>query len=152
MSIIRSTEISLSELVKESNLILKVKFLELFKESLPVIDKVKDQSDNSIPPFIKQGCLFEVVGVLKNTARIEVPEKIQVPRENWRRSQSQHKEKYAGGPSKSYTVPTYTTEVSSLQKASILFLHYFQGMFDLMAKNAFESTAAEEKIKILLEG
>jgi hypothetical protein len=151
MSIIRSTEISLSELVKESNLILKVKFLGLFKESLPVVDKLKDQTDKSIPPFIKQGCLFQVIGVLKNTARIEVPEKIQVPRENWRRSQSQHKERYAGGPSKSYNVPTYITEVSSLQKASILFLLHFQGMFDLIAKNAFESTAAEEKIKILLE-
>jgi len=138
-------------MVKESNLILKVKFLELFKESLPVVNKLHDKTEKSIPPFIKQGCVFQVMGILKNTARIEVPEKIQVPHENWRRSQSQHKERYAGGPSKSYNVPTYITDVASLQKASILFLHYFQGMFDLMAKNAFESTAAEEKIKILLE-
>jgi hypothetical protein len=152
MSIIRYTEIGLSEMVKESNLILKVKFLEPFKESLTVVDKLKDQTDKSIPPFIKQGCLFQVIGVLKNTARIDVPEKIQVPLENWRRSQSQHKEMHAGGPSKSYNVPAYTTEVSSLKKASILFLHHFQGMFDLTAKNAFESAAAEEKIKILLEG
>ncbi len=152
MSIIRSTEISLSELVKESNLILKVKFLGLFKETLPIVDKLKDQTDKSIPPFIKQGCLFQVIGVLKNTARIEVPEKIQVPNANWRRSQSQHKEKYAGGPSKSYNVPTYTTDVTSFQKAEILFLHYFQGMFDLMAKNAFENVGAEEKIRMLLEG
>jgi len=152
MSIIQSSEISLSELVKESNLIVKVKFVELFKESLPVFDRSKDQNDKPIPPFIKKGCIFQVLGVLKNTARIEVPEKIQVPNENWRRSQSQHKETYAGGPSKSYNVPTYTTEVSPLKKAAILFLHHFQGMFDLAAKNAFEDLAAEEKITMLLEG
>lgn len=152
MSIIRSSEISLSELVVESNLILKVKFLELFKESLPVIDKSKDQTDKSIPPFIKKGCVFQVLGVLKNTARIEVPDKIQVPQENWHRSLSQHKEAHAGGKSKSYNVPTYSTDVPSFQKAAILFLRHFQGMFDLTAKDAFETGAAEEKIKMLLEG
>ena len=151
MSIIRSTEISLSELVEESNLIVKVKFVELYKENVPVVDKSNGQPDPSVPPFIKKGCVFQVLSVLKNTARIEVPEKIQVPNENWRRSLSQHKEKHAGGQSKSYNVPTYITDVSSIKKASIIFLHHFQGMFDLTAKNAFESTAAEEKIKILLE-
>jgi hypothetical protein len=151
MSIIRSTEISLSELIKESNLILQVKFLESFKETVPVIDRSKDHTANSIPPFIKKGCVFQVLGVIKNTARISVPEKISVPNENWRRSLSQHKEEYTGGKSKSYTIPTYVTEVSSIQKADILFLHHFQGMYDLTARDSFENLAAEEKIKMLLE-
>jgi hypothetical protein len=151
MSIIRSTEISLSELVKESNLILQVKFIELFKESVPIIDRSKDQTDKPLPPFIKRGCIFQVLGILKNTARITVPEKIHVPHENWRRSLSQHKEEHAGGKSKSHDVPTYTTEVSSMQKANILFLHHFAGMYDLTARDSFEDTAAEEKIKMLLE-
>ena len=152
MSIIRSTEISLSDLVKESNLIIKVRFVALFTESLPVIDKLNDHTNKPIPPFVKKGCIFQVSGVLKNTARIEVPEKILVPRENWRRALSQHKEKHAGGTSKSFSVPAYITEVSSPQKAGILFLQHFQGMFDLTAKDAFESPAAEEKIVMLLEG
>ena len=151
MSIIRSTEISLSELVTESNLILQVKFIELFKEAVPIIDRSKDQTDKPIPPFIKRGCVFQVLGVLKNTARIIVSEKINVPNENWRRSLSQHKGAHAGGKSKSYNVPTYLTEVPSLQKAAILFLHHFQGMYDLTARNSFEDAAAEEKIKMLLE-
>jgi hypothetical protein len=152
MSAIRAIEVSLSELVKESNLIIKVKFVELFQESVPVIDKSKDQPNKPIPPFIKKGCVFQVYGILKNTARIEVPEKIQVPNENWRRSLNQYKEKHAGASSKTYNIPTYITEVPSLRKAAILFLNHFQGMFDLEAKDAFESIAAEEKVKMLLEG
>ena len=151
MSIIRSTEISLSELVKESNLILHVKFIEVFKETVPIIDRSKGQIDKPIPPFIKKGSVFQVLGVLKNTARITVPEKIYVPEEKWRRSLSQHKEAHSGAKSKSYNVPTYATEVSSMQKAAILFLHHFQGMFDLTARDSFEDTAAQEKIKMLLE-
>jgi hypothetical protein len=151
MSIIRSTEISLSELVKESNLILQVKFIELFKETVPIIDRSKGQIDKPIPPFIKKGCVFRVLGVIKNTARIIVPEKIQVPNENWHRSLSQHKEAHAGGKSKSYNAPTYITEVASFQKAAILFLHHFQGMYDLAARDSFENLAAEEKIRMLLE-
>lgn len=151
MSIIRASEISLSELVEESNLILKVKFAELYKENVVVVDKSNNQHNPSIPPFIKQGCVFQVLSILKNTARIEVPEKIHVPNENWRRSLSQHKEKYAAGPSKSYNVPTYTTDVSSVKKASIIFLHHFQGMFDLAARDAFENNEAEEKILMLIE-
>lgn len=152
MSIIRSTEISLSELVKESNLILQVKFIESFKETIPVIDKSASPTDKPIPPFIKKGCVFKVIVVLKNTARIIVPEKIQVPNENWRRSLSQHKEEHVDGKSKSYNVPTYVTEVPSMQKADILFLHHFQGMYDLTARDSFEDTGAEEKIRMLLEG
>jgi hypothetical protein len=151
MSIIRSTEMSVSELVKESNLIVQVKFLEFFQETVPVVDRSKDQTDQLIPPFIKKGCVFQVLGVLKNTARIIVPEKIHVPNENWRRSLSQHKEAYAGGKSKSYNIPTYATEVPSMQKAAILFLHHFQGMYDLTARDSFEDVTAEEKIKMLLE-
>ena len=151
MSIIRSTEVSLSELVEESNLIVKVNFVESFQESLPIIDKSEVRTAKPIPSFIKKGYVFQVVGVLKNTARIEVPNKIQVPNENWRRSLSQHKEQYAGGPSKSYSVPTYATDVPSPPKASILFLQHFQGMFDLAAKGAFEIAAAEEKIIMLLQ-
>lgn len=151
VSIIRSKEITLSELVEESNLILKVKFSELYKEDLVVADKSSEPSDKSIPIFVKQGCVFKVLGVLKNTARIEVPEKIRVPNENWRRSLSQHKEKYAGGPSKSYNVPTYVTDVASIKKASIVFLHHFQEMFDLAARDSFENDNAEEKIVMLME-
>ena len=151
MSIIRSKEISLSELVEESNLIVRVKFSEVYKESVTVVDKSGDQSPTSIPPFVKQGCVFTVLSVLKNTARIELPEKIQVPNENWRRSLSQYKEKYVAGPSKSYTVPTYITDVTSIKKASIIFLHHFQGMFDLAARDAFENFGAEEKILMLIE-
>lgn len=150
MSIIRPAEISLSELVKESNLILRVKFIELFKETIPIFDKSKDHTEKTLPPFIKKGCVFQVLGVLKNTARTAVPERIHVPNENWHRSLSQHKEAYAGGKSKSYNVPTYTTEVPSLRNATILFLHHFQGMYDLTAKDGFEDEAAEEKIKMLL--
>lgn len=152
MSTIRSSEISLSELVKESNLIVKVRFIELFKESISLIDKLKAERDKPIPPFVKKGCVFQVSAVLKNTARIEVPEKIQVPDENWRRSLNQYKEKHTGGSSKSYNVPAYVTEVSSPKNASILFLQHFQGMFDLAAKDAFENAGAEEKIAMLLEG
>ena len=151
MSIIRSTEISLSELVKESNLILQVKFIESFKETVPVIDRSEGQTGESIPPFIKRGSVFHVLDVLKNEARIIVPEKIRVPNENWRRSLSQHKETHAGGKSKSYNVPTYLTDVPSLQKADILFLHHFQGMYDLTARDSFEQMTANEKIKILME-
>ena len=151
MSITRPTEISLSELVKESNLILQVKFIKIFNETIPVIDKSSDQTGKPIPPFIKKGCVFKVLGVLKNTAHITVPENIPIPNENWHRSLNRHKEIYAGGKQKSYNVPTYRTEVSSLRKAFIVFLHHFQGMFDLAAKDAFEDHAAEEKIKMLLE-
>lgn len=151
MSIIRSTEISLSELVKESNLILQVKFIELFKEIVPIVDRSRDQTDKPIPPFTKKGCVFQVLSVIKNTARITVPEKIVVPNENWRRSLSQHKETHAGGKSKSYNIPTYVTEVTAIQKADILFLHHFQGMYELTARDSFENMGAEEKIKMLLE-
>ena len=125
--------------------------MKSFQETVPVIDRSKDQTGSPIPPFIKKGCVFQVLGVIKNTARIMVPENISVPNENWRRSLSQHKEAHAGGKSKSYNVTTYATEVTSIQKAEILFLHHFQGMYDLTARDSFENMGAGEKIKMLLE-
>ncbi len=151
MGIIKSSEVSLSELVEDANLIVKVKFLKPFEESLPVVDRSNEQKDKALPPFIKKGCVFNVTEILKNTARIEVPAKILVPNENWRRSMSKHKEQHAGGIGKSFNVATYKTEVSSLRKADILFLQHFQGMFDLAARDAFESVEAADKIKMLLE-
>jgi hypothetical protein len=145
----RELEIGLSSLVKDSNLIVKVRFVKLFKESLPVVDKQQDQAI-IIPPFIKQGCVFEVLAVLKNTSRTEIPDKINVPNENWRRLLGRHKEKFAGGIAKTYTVPLYISDVPSLRKATILFLNYFQGMFDLAAKDAFEDGTAEEKVAMIL--
>ncbi|HZI25877.1 MAG TPA: hypothetical protein VFD46_12415 [Chryseolinea sp.] len=61
---IRSTEISLSEVAKESNLILQVKFIEFFKETVPVIERPKDQTGEPILPFIKRGCVFQVLDTL----------------------------------------------------------------------------------------
>jgi hypothetical protein len=147
----KSSEVSLSELIEDANLIVKVKYVELFEESLSIVDRSRDQSESPLPPFLKKGCVFEIIETLKNTARIELPARIRVPNENWRRSMSQHKEKHAGGVSKSFNVPAYITEVTSLRKAEILFLQHFQGMFDLAAKDAFENLAAEDKIKMLLE-
>ena len=143
-------EVGLSSLVKDSNLIVKVKFIKLFKESLPVTDRQQDQAGTTVPPFIKQGCVFKVLSVLKNTSRAEIPEQIEVPNENWRRLLSRYKEKFAGGSAKSYTIPLYISPVPSLRKASILFLNYFQGMIDLSAKDSFEDNTAEEKVAMIL--
>ncbi len=152
MSNTRSLEISLSEMVEQSNLVLKVRFREVFEEHVPVVDKSLGQTGREIQPFVKRGCVFEVSGVLKNTARIEVPGEIRVPDENWRRLLGQYREKHANGPVKSYTVPVYNTDVPSIKKASIIFLVHFQGMFDLTAKDAFENLDAEEKVVILVAG
>src|SRR5688500_292801 len=101
MSIIRYTPLELSEIVEESNLILEVKCTE------PYTEEVAIKSDNPqapVPPFIKEGFVFSVLSVLKNTAAIVVPQTIRVPKEEWRRFLSQHKEAHANGPSKSYGV------------------------------------------------
>lgn len=137
--------------MEDSNLIVKVKFLSLFEESIPVTNKSGNTLGVPTTPFIKKGCVFRVDGVIKNTARIEVPSTIQVPDENWRRSFDLHKEKHAGATSKSYNVPTYTSAVSSPKKAAVLFLQYFQGMFDLAAKHSFDDDSAFEKIEMLLQ-
>lgn len=103
------------------------------------------------PPFKKKGFVFRVKKVVKNPDKIDVPQTMRVPVEGWRRSLSQHKEQYAGGPRKSYGVRKYETEVSSMKNADILFLHHFQGTFELEARDSFESAEALEKIMILIE-
>ena len=150
MSIIRSNEVSLSDIIKESNLIVEVKFVKPYKEEVPVVSRDPKASKEPIPPFIKKGCLFKVKGVLKNDGKIKVPDTIQVPDENWRRFLSQHKERYADGVSKSFTVNEYPTEVKKVEKASILFLYHFQDTYELVARDAFESSEAREKIEMIL--
>ena len=147
MSIIKYLPVELSDVVKEADLILEVKCLEPFTED--VVIKSIDPSKPP-PPFVKKGFVFAVKSVLKNTAKIDVPKTLQVPQEGWRRLLSQHKERYADGPSKSYEVKKYETEVKSLQHANILFLHHFQGTFELEVKDSFESLEALEKITILI--
>lgn len=148
MSIMKSKPVELSELVKECNLILMVEYLEPFVEEVAI----KSNDPNvSPPPFKKQGAIFTVKSALKNTDKVELPNTIRVPNENWRRSLSQHKEQHASGPSKSFGVNEYKTEVSSMKEADILFLHHFQGGFELEAKNSFESLDELEKITMLLK-
>lgn len=148
MSIIENTYVGLADIVNEANLILAVEFVEAFTEDV-VIKSVDPKLPP--PPFKKKGFVFTVKAVLKNTAKITVPQTIRVPKEEWRRSLSQHKEKYANGPSKSYEVKQYETEVDSMKNADILFLHHFQGTFELEVKGSFESVEAHEKITILIE-
>jgi hypothetical protein len=148
MGIMKSKPVELSELVKECNLILMVEYLEPFVEEVAI----KSNDPNmSPPPFKKEGCVFTVKTIVKNADKIELPKTIRVPKEEWRRSLSQHKEQHAGGPNKSFTVNEYKTEVSSMKKADILFLHHFQGGFELETKNSFESLEELEKITMLLK-
>jgi hypothetical protein len=150
MSIARSLELGLSQLVDESNLVLEVKFLEYFKEELPVHNKDPKNPGKPVPSFIKKGCVFQTSTVFKdNTGIKSIPDQIQVPDEDWRRLFSEHKEKYLKIPERSYTIKEYHSEVPSLDKASILFLSHFQGMFELTAQGAFESAEAREKIEML---
>ena len=148
MSIIKNRVVELSDIVTEANLILEVKCIEPFTEDVAI--KNSDPKTPA-PPFKKKGFVFSVKAVLKNTARITVPETIRVPKEEWRRSLSQHKAKYADGVRKSFEVKQYETEVTSMKDANILFLHYFQDTFELEVKDAFESIDALEKITILVE-
>lgn len=151
MSIIRSLEVSLSDVIGLANLIVEVEFVEHYREEVPIVRRTKEESPSEpIPPFIKKGCVFRVKGILKNEGKSKVPETIPVPDENWHRFYSQHKERYAGGVSKSFTVQEYNTEVKAIEKASILFLHYFQDTYELVARRAFEDGAAKEKISMIL--
>ena len=151
MSIIRSKEVSLSDVIGQSNLIVEVEFVKRYKEEVPIVNRDdKASPPTPLPPFIKKGCVFKVKGVLKNEGKIKVPDTIQVPDENWRRFLSQHKERHAGGVSKSFTVDEYSTEVDAVEKASILFLYHFQDTFELVARDAFESNEAREKINMIL--
>jgi hypothetical protein len=147
MSIIRQIQIALSDIIKESNLVLEVRCIEPYTEELAVNDS---NSGALVKPFIKHGYTFSVINVLKNTAAIEVPSVIRVPKEEWRRFLSQHKEHYANGPGKSYGVKQYLTGVDSMKKADILFLDHFQGVYELTAQDAFESVAAREVIEKLI--
>lgn len=150
MSIIRSKEVSLSDIIAESNLIVEVEFVKPYKEEVPVASRDPKAPQTVIPPFVKKGCVFRIKNVLKNDGKIKVPDTIPVPDENWRRSLSQHKERYADGVSKSFTVNEYPTEVKSVQKASILFLYHFQDTYELVARDAFESSEAREKIDMIM--
>ncbi|AYB32374.1 hypothetical protein [Chryseolinea soli] len=147
MSIINHTPVELSDIVKESNLIVEVRCIEPFTEEIAIKG---DGSGAAIKPFKKKGFVFNVISVLKNTAAIQVPPTIRVPNEEWRRSLNQHKELYANGISKSYGVKQYVTDVPSLKRADILFLHHFQDNFELETQDSFESAAAREKIDMLL--
>jgi len=144
MSRITNTPVEIFEIVKESNLIVEVEFVKPFAE----VVVVKGIDPN--PPFIKKGCEFKVINVLKNTGNITVPQTILVPNENWRRSLSDYKNEYGDGPSKSYEVKYYETDVPSFKKAQILFLHQFQNTFELEVKGAFESKEALDKVTILI--
>lgn len=148
MSIVKNTEVELSDLVKDSNLILEVTYVEPFVEELAV--KSIDPKV-SAPLFKKQGIVFAVTTILKNEDKIQVPETIRIPKEDWRRSLSKHKALYAGGSAKSYAVKEYKSEVKSMRNATILFLHHFQHSFELEGKNSFESVEARDKIMMLLK-
>lgn len=148
MSTIQYNEISISELIEESTLIVEVELVKPFQEEVPVINR-DAKNTSSIAPFIKKGHVFKIKSVLKNKGD-QVPDEINVPEENWRRALSQYKEKHANGPSKSFSVPEYKSDVKSITKATILFLNHFQGMYDLTAANSFENQAALEKINMLL--
>lgn len=144
MSRIEFIPVELSEVVKEANLIVEVECLKPFAEKIVV------KGIDNHAPFVKEGFEFKVKNVLKNTGKIVVPKTISVPNENWRRSLSEYKNMYGDGPSKSYGVKEYETEVSSFKKAEILFLHQFQGTFELEVRGAFESSEAMEKVTMLI--
>lgn len=147
MSSIKNIIVELSDIVEEANLIVEVEFLEPFIEDLAV----KSADPNVLaPPFKKKGLVFTIKKVLKNKDNIALPKTIRVPNEEWRRSLSQHKKVHAGGPNKSYTVKHYKTEVASMKNAEIIFLHHFQGLFELEVKGSFESVAELEKITMLI--
>lgn len=147
MSRIENITVELSDIVEEANLILAVEFVETFIEELAV----KGVDPNvPAPPFKKKGHVFTIKNVLKNKDNIALPKTIRVPSEEWRRSLSQHKAAHAGGPNKSFTVKRYQTEVASMKDAEIIFLHHFQGLFELEVKGSFESAAALEKITMLI--
>ncbi len=147
MSVVKYIPVELSDIVTTADLILAVDCVEPFTEDVSV--KSADPKTPA-PPFKKKGFIFRVKGILKNSEKINVPPTIQVPNEDWRRSLSQHKQKYADGVSKSYDVKKYATEVRSIKNANIIFLHHFQGTYELEVKGAFESNEALEKITILI--
>jgi len=151
MSAMKYRELSISEIIEESTLIVEVELVGPFEEEVPMVNRdIKNDSTKSIPPFLKKGHIFKIKTVLKNSGDAKLPEVINVPNEDWRRLLNKHKEKYMAGPSKLYMVPEYKSDVKSITKATVLFLNHFQGMFDLTAANSFENRGALEKINMLL--
>jgi hypothetical protein len=146
MSLINYDPQSLTDIIEESNLILEGIFVGEFKEEI----LVKSADSTAVPPFIKKGIVFQVNTVLKNDTRIQIPVSIQVPEEGWRRSLSQHKAKN-GADDKLYTVKEYETEAPSFKAATILFLHYFQGIFELSTKGSYEIETIKGKLEPLLK-
>ncbi|MBC7487186.1 MAG: hypothetical protein H7282_10590 [Cytophagaceae bacterium] len=144
MSIIRHTEITLNTLVSESSLIVEVSYVEPFEEEVPIPDH------SSAKPFLKQGLVFQIKNILKNTEGLPVGPFIHVPHANWKHAFSQHKEFHANGPSKSYTVKNYNTSVPSMKDAEILFLHAFHTTYDLAAEQAFEWATMKKQIDDLI--
>lgn len=152
MSTIRYRELSLSEVIEESNLVVEVEFVKAYTEEIPISQKSTTGSAlETSPPFIKKGNVFKIKQVLKNTSKLTVPETIQVPDENWRRALGDHKKKHLKAPGKSYIVPEYKSTVKSASKASVFFLNYFQEMYELTARNSFEDKAALEKVSMIIE-
>lgn len=150
MSRITYREISLSEVIEDSNLVVEVKFIEHYQEEVAIAHKDPGAVSEKFPPFIKRGSVFKVIRVLKNTTKIKIPETINVPNENWRRFLGQHKELHLQAPSKSYTVPEYVSSLKTVAKASVLFLNYFQDLYEFTASNSWEDKAALEKIEMLI--
>lgn len=152
MSQVDYRQMSLSEVIEESNLVVEVKFIELFQEEVPIAHKDSNVASGKFPPFIKKGDVFKVIRVLKNTGKVKVPETIRVPNENWRRFLGQHKELHLQAPAKSYTVPEYVSTLKTAAKASVLFLNHFQDRYEFTARNSWEGKAELEKIEMLIAG
>ena len=143
MSIIRNIDLTLETIVSLSNLIVEAETVEPFEELIPI---PSDNKDRVLPDFIKTGMIFKVKSILKNTSDNFIPALIRVPNENWRRRFSHHKERYANGVSKSFTVNKYISKVSSIKEAKILFLNCYSDDFSLTAHNAYELQDSLQKV------
>lgn len=147
MSIIRNIDVTLETIVSTSNLIVEVEAVESYEERIPI---PSDNTNKALPDFIKKGLIFRVKRVLKNTSTDPIPDLIRVPNENWRRRFSQHKEQYANGASKSFTVNKYASSVSSINDADILFLNRHLDNFSLTAHSSYESLDSIKKIEKII--
>jgi hypothetical protein len=147
MSIIRSNNLTLEEIIASSNLVVEVEAVEPYEEHIPIAP----DSETPLPDFIKRGIVFRVKRILKNTSGDSIPTMIKVPNENWKRSLSQHKEQNANGPSKSFTYKKYASSVSIMSDAKILFLNHHRDDFSLTAHNAFESLDALKIIEEIIQ-
>jgi hypothetical protein len=152
MSVIQSQKISLTEVIEDSNIIIEVGWIKSYSEEITISLKGSTIASKAFPPFIKKGNVFLVRNILKNTSGVKLPESINVPDENWRRSLGQHKEKYLKGTGKSYTVKEYPTNVKRISGAALLFLHHFQDMYELTARDSFDDKTVIEKVVIIMQG